>query len=233
MAKESFYFSHDFGARNDPKLQKVLMKLGHEGKSVFWDLIEIIYEQGGKLLLSECDNYAFALRTTEGCILSLINDFDLFKNDGKYFWSDSINDRLNKRNAKSIKAKESAIFRWEKHANEQNKNANAHDKNAFALPKESERNTIKNNKVNKIDIKDRREAFKNALSPFLSKYNKDLLNDFFKYWTEPNQSKTKMRFEFEKTWDLSLRLSNWNKGDKKTDFKQQNNYKLDFSNVSN
>ncbi len=33
-AKESFYFSHDYSARNDPKLVKVLMKLGQAGKGV-------------------------------------------------------------------------------------------------------------------------------------------------------------------------------------------------------
>ena len=48
MAKESFYFSHDYGSRNDPKLVKVLMKLKQEGKGVYWDLIEMLYEQGDR-----------------------------------------------------------------------------------------------------------------------------------------------------------------------------------------
>lgn len=39
----------------------------------------------------------------------------------------------------------------------------------------------------------------------------DLLEEFYFYWTEPNKSGTKMRFELEKTWDLSRRLRRWEK----------------------
>jgi len=47
-----------------------------------------------------------------------------------------------------------------------------------------------------------------------STYSKDLLNDFFKYWTEPNKSNTKFRQELEKTWDLERRLETWAKNDR-------------------
>lgn len=33
--------------------------------------------------------------------------------------------------------------------------------------------------------------------------------EFFDYWTEPNKSGTKMRFELEKTWHLGRRLARW------------------------
>jgi len=130
MAKDTFYFSHDYNARNDPKLQKVLMKLGHTGKSIFWDLIEMLYEQDGYLKLSECENYAFALRTECDCITSLINDFNLFKKDGENFWSDSVLLRISKRNEKSVKTSLSAKKRWE---------------NANALRTHCESNAIKGN----------------------------------------------------------------------------------------
>lgn len=112
MAKETYYFSHDYGSRNDPKLQKLLMRLGQHGKGVYWDLIEMLYEQGGYLLLSECDSYAFALRTECECITSVIRDFFLFENDGVKFWSESVLRRLNKRTEKSEKAANSAKKRW-------------------------------------------------------------------------------------------------------------------------
>ena len=35
--------------------------------------------------------------------------------------------------------------------------------------------------------------------------------EFFFYWTEPNPSNTKMRFELEKTWDTKRRLMRWMK----------------------
>lgn len=42
-----------------------------------------------------------------------------------------------------------------------------------------------------------------------------IAKEFIDYWTEPNKSKTKMRFELEKTWDTKRRLQTWIKRDKK------------------
>lgn len=39
--------------------------------------------------------------------------------------------------------------------------------------------------------------------------DKDDIEKFISYWSEPNQSKTKMRFEMEKTWDTSRRINTW------------------------
>lgn len=130
------YFSHDEGARNDPKLIEVLMTLGHEGKSVYWDLVEMLYEQGGYLMLSQCKGYAFALRTDCDLILRLVSDFELFATDGEKFWSETALRRLTLRNAKSEKAKESAAKRW----------GNS-ERNANALPTQSEGNAIKGKEI--------------------------------------------------------------------------------------
>jgi len=63
-------------------------------------------------------------------------------------------------------------------------------------------------------IENRKDRFKSSLSPHIEKYGRDMLNAFFKYWTEPNASNTKMRFELEKTWSVDLRLSNWARNNK-------------------
>lgn len=74
------------------------------------------------------------------------------------------------------------------------------------------------------DIKEKYEArklkFSSTLEPYLEIYGRDFLNEFYKYWTEPNKSKTKFRQELEKTWDLERRLSTWAKNDK--NFKKTN-----------
>lgn len=149
MAKDTFYFSHDYNARNDPKLQKVLMKLGHAGKSVFWDLIEMLYEQDGYLNLAECENYAFALRTDIECIKSLINDFDLFQKNKDKFWSKSVLERIKIRDNKSQKAKESAKKRWQKPVEKPEEKCEV---DANALRTLSDGNAIKESKVKEIDI---------------------------------------------------------------------------------
>ena len=70
--------------------------------------------------------------------------------------------------------------------------------------------TVNEKKQNiKVDIGFRKLKFSDTLKPYLEKYGKDTLNDFYKYWTEPNKSGTKFRQESEKFWDLEKRLNTW------------------------
>ena len=110
--KETFYFAHDYNARNDPKLQNVLFDLGVEGIGVFWCIIEQLYEQGGKLPLHYCKSIAFALHVDVKCVERLVNDYGLFKNDGQNMWSESVLNRLNRRTEVSEKRKLAALARW-------------------------------------------------------------------------------------------------------------------------
>ena len=61
------------------------------------------------------------------------------------------------------------------------------------------------------DISNREADFKKSLHSFLDKYGKDMLNDFYLYWTEKNTNGKKMKFEMNKTFDVSRRLSRWSK----------------------
>jgi len=49
---------------------------------------------------------------------------------------------------------------------------------------------------------------------FSSDYTTEMCQSFFDYWTEPDK-KGKMRFEKQKTWCTSRRLSYWNRTEKK------------------
>ncbi|MCM1354726.1 MAG: DUF4373 domain-containing protein [Bacteroides sp.] len=59
--------------------------------------------------------------------------------------------------------------------------------------------------------KQREQKFYNSLVPYLDKYGKDMIRNFFDYWSEPTRSGDKMRFEKQETWDLSRRLAIWSK----------------------
>ena len=74
--------------------------------------------------------------------------------------------------------------------------------------------SYKDNNKDKIDIELRKTSFASTLEPFLKTYGRDMLNEFFKYWTEPNKSNTKFRAELEKTWDVERRLETWARNDK-------------------
>ena len=106
------YFSHDYNARNDPKLQEVLFEHGVAGLGIFWAIIETLYEQGGELPLSACKSIAFALHTESNIVESIVHDFNLFHNDGEKFWSNSVNARINKRNDITEKRKQAALSSW-------------------------------------------------------------------------------------------------------------------------
>ena len=55
------------------------------------------------------------------------------------------------------------------------------------------------------------EEFSRQLSTpeYIQKYGQQMLLDFYEYWTEPNKSKTKMRFELQPTFDINRRLARW------------------------
>lgn len=125
--KDTFYFQHDYNARNDPKLQRVLMELGAAGIGVFWCIVEMLYEQGGYMPLDDYKSIAFALHVENKLVQSIINDYDLFQNDNEVFWSQSAIDRLNKRKDIAEKRKQAAEARWN----------NAKDKNDTPQPEES------------------------------------------------------------------------------------------------
>ena len=61
------------------------------------------------------------------------------------------------------------------------------------------------------DINMRKHKFASSLQPYLEKYGKDLLNEFYLYWTETTLNNKKLKFELEKTFSLDRRLSNWSK----------------------
>lgn len=60
----------------------------------------------------------------------------------------------------------------------------------------------------------RKEAFYQTIIPYINKYSKEMLRDFFDYWSETNRSQTKMRFEQQPTWEVGKRLATWARNDK-------------------
>lgn len=64
-------------------------------------------------------------------------------------------------------------------------------------------------------IEQRKQVFRTSIKDFLkdnpNKHPKQLYIDFEEYWTEHGVNDKKMRFEKEKTFGLSRRLSSWSK----------------------
>ena len=82
--------------------------------------------------------------------------------------------------------------------------------------------TINKNKEIKINnnISNRRDEF--IIEVLAFEYDESILNGFIDYWTEPNKSNTKMKFELNKTWKTELRLKTWSANQKKWDNSKSN-----------
>ena len=77
------YFSHDYNARSDKKMVVVFMRHGLAGIGAYWCIIEMLYEEGGYLLLNEYERISFELRIDENVIRDIIERTKLFKNDSE------------------------------------------------------------------------------------------------------------------------------------------------------
>ena len=85
----------------------------------------------------------------------------------------------------------------------------------LAVKKTQTINKNKNNNKNNNNISIRELNFINQVS--LLDYDLNLKKEFCDYWTEPNKSNTKMKWELCKTWKTELRLKTWATNQKKWD----------------
>jgi hypothetical protein len=111
------------------------------GYGCYWAIIEDLYNNANALR-TDYDGIAFELRITTEQAKSIINDFDLFVFDGDYFGSASVERRLNERNEKSVKARQSAFNRWNKVKDDANALRTQSDGNAIKESKGKKRKEI-------------------------------------------------------------------------------------------
>lgn len=205
--KNTYYFPHDFNASNDIKLQKLIMKMSYEGLGLYWTIVEMLYKQGGKIELSECDSIAFAMRTDSEKIKQLIDI--VFEKNENYFWSNSVLDRLKMIEDKSKKAKQSAKKRW-------TNQPKRYDANALQTQSEGNANKVKKSKVNKTKENKEEETKKYPLS-YLSNIPEQDLEEFVeKFNCSKLQVKSKSnavidwcKGEGKKKKDYKSTLNNW------------------------
>jgi len=66
-----------------------------------------------------------------------------------------------------------------------------------------------NDNVNVTDIQKRKNILKKKLDEYVQEYGKQLIYDFFLYWSEHGDNDRKMRFEKERTFGIKARLNTW------------------------
>ncbi len=199
--KDSYYFSHDYNARNDEKIKRLIRKHDYLGYGLWWAIVEDLYNNANALQI-DYEGIAYDLHTNPDIIKSIINDFDLFVIDGDTFGSLSVERRLNERYKKSVSARESAEKRWERYR-----------KDANALQTHSESNAIKEKKGNKIKEK---KVYTPTLGIEVAKPYSDLTEefkslyseDFYKSWLNINRYLDE-NCEYLRTWDNQIKIKEY------------------------
>lgn len=219
MKKDTYYFSHDASAKDDPKCMILIDQLGLEGYGIFWVIVETLRTQPDyKCPITILPSLARRYNTSQEKMKAVVFNYDLFviENDTLFF-SDSLMNRMSLVDAKRKKLSEAG------------KRGYAIKSGSFKPPLNENQATLKqlnkiksneiklNNKI--LDISFRKNEFKeNAIRSILTNDN-DLLNTFIEYWTEHSANAKKMRFELQKVFDIQKRFKtfeknkqNWNNG---------------------
>lgn len=160
--KKTYYFQHDYNARNDPKLQAVMIKYGLAGIGAFWCIVEMLYEQDGTLPITSISSIAYTLHADEEMLKNIVCKMDLFECNKKNFWSRSVRKRLGLINEISDIRRKAAEKRWKSSKKSDAKamqmqcksNAKAQNNDANAMQTECKCNAIKENDIKENDIKD-------------------------------------------------------------------------------
>jgi len=194
------YFPHDSNARNDIKVVRLRKDLGLEGYGIYFCLLEMLFSDKNMINIDDIDTIAFSLQCKSEVLSAVIKNYDLFVVNDNSFYSARLNETIGQIVKKSARASENAKKRWE--------NKQSH----------SEGNTIKlnNSKVN--DIKADKIKAKNLLEKRSISFKNDVYSldateedkkSFYDYWSEPNKSNTRLRFELQQTWSIKRRMDRW------------------------
>tara|TARA_Y100000296_G_scaffold83792_1_gene115584 strand:- start:1960 stop:2790 length:831 start_codon:yes stop_codon:yes gene_type:complete len=224
MAKDAYYFSHDSNARNDQRLMKIRMKYGMEGYGAYFGIIEILREQSDyTLLFDDLEGIAFDLRIELNVIEDIVSNYDLFVIEGmSMFYSRSLKRRMECLDEKKIARAE---------AGRKGGIASAKVKQSLSDTQAVKKSKLKENILKKVNnnIEKRNKDFHIHCQTFTEEFGKETIEEFFLYWSEPNEKKGKMLFELQPSWDTKRRLQRWvnfDYGTNKKNGAKQHNFKI-------
>lgn len=202
--KDAYYFSHDSNARNDEKILSIRMKYGMLGYGIYFAIIEMLRDSKEYKMQFECERIAFELHSECDIIRSIIEDFNLFVIENNVFYSKSLLRRMEIKELKSEKARNSARERWNRNANalqsdcESNANAMQVKESKVKEIKEKENKDIlvlkKEEKKVNVFIKDESFFFHSNVykkDGIIPKYHEKIYSDL------DGEELTRWRTEFE------------------------------------
>lgn len=212
---KSFYFKHDENAANDIKLMMLRSQLAMEGYGIYWFLLEQLSMAGGKMPMKMIPMLATTMQTTPDKVHSVVKNYDLFMLDEDGFFSERLNRELERRGTLSEAGRKAGLKSAEiRKIKALQSTTVERPLNGSATTVQPEEKRREEKSIEDNSLQKRKQKFIESISDFKSRYEAKTLNEFFAYWTETNDSKTVMRFEKEKFFELSKRLATWFRNEK-------------------
>lgn len=97
MAKSTFYFDHDYNARNDQKVLTLRSEYGWHGYGIFFGIIESLCESDGIIKRGALGGLSLGLSMDKAELIKLIDfmiEIDLLKENEDGIYSERVNDHL-------------------------------------------------------------------------------------------------------------------------------------------
>ena len=116
--RDTFYFPHEYNAKDDPKCERLICDMGMEGYGIFWALLEVLRVQPDYTYpLVNIPIVAHKYYTTSEQVRRVVFDFGLFTIiEDKIFFSNGLINRMRpmdeRRTVLSNSGKEGAKKRW-------------------------------------------------------------------------------------------------------------------------
>ena len=162
--KDAYWFSHDANARNDIKHIEMRSLYGWEGYGWYWMIVELMRESSDYKIPCRKRTFYPTMANIMGCseetanqfIADCVEEFELFKMDGDFLWSDSLLHRMQikddireKRSAAGTKA---ATKRWGTDTDEIPNVKQTHNKRTTNVQQNDAREKKERNKKKKEPI---------------------------------------------------------------------------------
>lgn len=213
--------------RDHKKIKAIRSKFKIQGYGIWCMILEYLTGSDGNVFPYSDTEFElmagdFGVSATEiRDVVDYCIRLELLFNKNGFVNSDSLDERLAPVYEKRNKAKELS-----KQQQRQNgKFANSNTVSYVVSVAETPQSKVKESKLNETKVKEsviavpatleiRKIHFQNKVSEYLDTYSRDMLRNFFDYWTEKNEGGRKMRFEMQKVFDIGRRLKTWSNNEK-------------------
>jgi len=188
------YYLHDSNSFNDEKITELYLEFGYEGLGLFYTILERLALQEKPIKTIVLKHQLNVGKKLEKC-WKFMEEIDLISsNNGETFNKQLLNFSQKYQISKEKNAKRIAEWRENQSVSE-----NVTRYKSVSNADKVNRSKVKESKVN--------ISFSEMLSPHTIDLGNEYQN-FFSYWTEKN-SKGKERWEMEKFFDISRRITTW------------------------